>query len=168
VVQNPTQTQICWDRKAHCTLHQFAYKRVRLIFAYSHRQGIKPLRYFGWQLSAGQTYNESFSENKMDGLSNAFSDKFSRSYFAKAAMTFDIGKDRLLLNYDYNTYNNDTNNNSDGVYLFENPIGSSNFTLSQYNNLSTIKNKNYRNEVTATYQKKFYDKNQRRRKIFWA
>lgn len=118
-------------------------------------------RYFGWQLSAGQTYNESFSENKMDGLSNAFSDKFSRSYFAKAAMTFDIGKDRLLLNYDYNTYNNDTNNNSDGVYLFENPIGSSNFTLSQYNNLSTIKNKNYRNEVTATYQKKFYDKNQK-------
>ncbi|MBS1573060.1 MAG: TonB-dependent receptor, partial [Bacteroidetes bacterium] len=118
-------------------------------------------KYFGWQFSAGQSYNEGFVINDSEGISHVFSDKYSRGYFAKAAMTFDIGKDRLLLNYDFNTSNNDTYNNSNGVVLIENPVGSSNFFPANYNNLSKIKNISNRNEVTATYQKKFDDKNQK-------
>ncbi|MGX9985300.1 TonB-dependent receptor domain-containing protein [Soonwooa purpurea] len=118
-------------------------------------------KWFGWQFSAGQTYAEAFSSNEMDDLSKGFADKYSRGYFAKSAMTFDIGKDRLLLNYDYNTSNNDTYNNSDGTAQFETPIGSGNFVVADYLNLGKGKTKSDRNEITATYQKRFDDKNQK-------
>ncbi|WP_187478504.1 TonB-dependent receptor domain-containing protein [Amniculibacterium sp. G2-70] len=118
-------------------------------------------KFFGWQLSAGQNYNESFNENKMDGLSTAFSDKYARSYFVKAATTFDIGPDRLLLNYDYNNSNSDAYSNSDGTFLIENPAGSNVFLPEKYTNLSKSKTKTDRNEFTATYQKKFDDKNKK-------
>ena len=118
-------------------------------------------KWFGWQFSAGQTYAEAFSSNEMDDLSKGFADKYSRGYFAKGAMTFDIGKDRLLLNYDYNTSNNDTYNNSDGPAQFETPIGSGNFVVADYLNLGKGKTKSDRNEITATYQKRFDDKNQK-------
>lgn len=118
-------------------------------------------KFFGWQFSAGQTYAETFSRNIMDDLSNGFADKYGRGYFAKGAMTFDIGGDRLLLNYDYNTSNNDTYNTSDGTSLFETPIGSGNFVVANYLNTGKSKTKSDRNEVTATYQKRFADKSQK-------
>lgn len=118
-------------------------------------------KWFGWQFSGGQTYGESFSSNQMDDLSRSFGDKFSRGYFAKAALTFDIGKDRLLLNYDFYNSNNDSENNSDGRALFENPAGSSIFVPADYTNIGHSKSKSDRNEVTATYQKRFDDKNQK-------
>jgi hypothetical protein len=33
----------------------------------------------------------------------------NRGYFVKSALTFNIGKDRLLVNYDINHNNNETN-----------------------------------------------------------
>ncbi len=116
---------------------------------------------FGWQLSAGQTYGESFSSNQMDDLSRGFGDKYSRGYFAKAALTFDLGKDRLLLNYDYYNANNDSYNNSDGTSMVESPIGSGNNVVANYLNIGKSKTKSDRNEITATYQKRFDDKNQK-------
>lgn len=116
---------------------------------------------FGWQLSAGQTYGESLSKDAMDNLSNAFADKYARSYFAKGAMTFDIGIDRLLLNYDYYTSNNDAYTNSNGIFEVENPPSSGVFIPTDYLSFSKTKNKSDRNELTATYQKKFDDKNQK-------
>ncbi|MBS1548695.1 MAG: outer membrane beta-barrel protein [Bacteroidetes bacterium] len=118
-------------------------------------------KWFGWQFSAGQTYGESFSSNQMDDLSRGFNDKYARSYFAKAATTFDIGMDRLLLNYDFFTSNNDSYNHSDGIALLKNPGNGNLKELADYTNDGKSKNKSYRNEVTATYQKRFEDKNQK-------
>ncbi|MFW2134767.1 TonB-dependent receptor domain-containing protein [Chryseobacterium sp. TY4] len=118
-------------------------------------------KWFGWQLSAGQTYGESFSSNEMDDISKGFNDKYSRSYFTKAATTFDLGMDRLLLNYDFFVSNNDSYNTSDGSALFEYPENSNLFEDANYHNVGKSKNKNYRNEVTATYQKRFADKSQK-------
>lgn len=125
---------------------------------------------FGWQLSAGQTYTEGFSSNKMDDLSNNFSDRYARGYFTKAAMTFDLGKDRLLLNYDFYQNNNDALLTSSGIALYKNenfdpslPASETNPQLvpKSYANTGKSKNKSYRNEVAATYQKRFNDKNQK-------
>ncbi len=118
-------------------------------------------KWFGWQFSGGQTYGESFSSNKMDDLTRGFADKYSRGYFAKAALTFDLGKDRLLLNYDLYTSNNDSENDSDGRALFESPEGSANFVPADYTNIGSSKSRGDRNEFTATYQKRFDDKNQK-------
>lgn len=116
---------------------------------------------FGWQLSAGQTYGESFSSNNTDILSNGFYDKYARGYFAKAATTFDLGADRLLLNYDFYTSNNDSYNTVNGIAEFNYPINSNNSEVVNYLNLGKNKTENYRNEVTATYQKRFTDKSQK-------
>ncbi len=118
-------------------------------------------KWFGWQFSAGQTYNESFSSNEMDDVSKGFNDKYARSYFAKAATTFELGMDRLLLNYDFFNSNNDSYNTSEGTANFEYPQKSQNFVTAGYLNDGKSKNKNYRNEFTATYQKRFNDKNQK-------
>lgn len=113
---------------------------------------------FGWQLSVGQNYGESFSKNDMLGFSNAFADKISRNYFVKAATTFDIGMDRLLLNYDFYTANNDADNQSVGNFQLEYPVASNILYPANYLSLSQTKNKSNRNEFTVTYQKKFEDK----------
>ena len=118
-------------------------------------------KWFGWQLSTGQTYGESFGNNEMDDISKGFNDKYSRSYFVKAATTFDIGMDRLLLNYDFFTSNNDSYNISEGTANFEIPPSSGNVILTNYTNAGRSKSKNYRNEFTTTYQKRFNDKNQK-------
>lgn len=125
---------------------------------------------FGWQLSAGQTYAESFSSNKMDDLLDNFSDKYSRGYFAKAAVTFDLGKDRLLLNYDFYNNNNDALLTGSGISFYKNenfdpsqPISDTNpeKVVRDYANTGKSKNESYRNEIAATYQKRFNDKNQK-------
>ncbi|HBN6702011.1 TPA: outer membrane beta-barrel protein [Elizabethkingia anophelis] len=125
---------------------------------------------FGWQLSAGQTYTEAFSSNQMDDLSNNFVDRYARGYFTKAAMTFDLGKDRLLLNYDFYQNNNDGLLNGSGISLYKNenfdpslPVSETNpeQIAKAYVNTGKSKNKSYRNEVAATYQKRFNDKNQK-------
>lgn len=116
---------------------------------------------FGWQLSAGQTYGESFSSSNTDDISRGFYDKYARGYFAKAATTFDLGADRLLLNYDFYTSNNDSYINAAGTANFPDVANPSVLILEDYENNGKSKSKNYRNEVTATYQKRFSDKNQK-------
>lgn len=118
-------------------------------------------KWFGWQFSAGQNYNESFGSNELDDVSKGFNDKYGRSYFAKAATTFELGMDRLLLNYDFFNSNNDSYNTSEGVTLRKNPENLNIPEKTQYLNDGKSKNKNYRNEFTATYQKRFDDKNQK-------
>jgi hypothetical protein len=62
-------------------------------------------KYFGWQLNLGQNYRESAvsslqkQENGMNSLlSKTDADRTGRNNFIKSALTFDILKDRLLLN----------------------------------------------------------------------
>ena len=104
-------------------------------------------KYFGWQLNVGQNYREGMMRGNIDDLSLTNSDGQRRGYFAKAAMTFDIGMDRLLLNYDIYHNNNDN-------YTYS--IG--NFFGTPYQTEDDAKTLNLRNEAVVTYQKRFTDK----------
>ena len=57
----------------------------------------------------GQSYRESLKNNTIDVLSKNYTDRVGRSYFLTSAFTFDIGKDRLILNYDVRDNNNSNN-----------------------------------------------------------
>lgn len=113
-------------------------------------------KYFGWQVNFGQNYRESAQWSEISELSKAFTDRTGRGYFANAAMTFDLGKDRLLLNYEFNKNNNDNVVNSNG-FGFDDvnniiyPINSEDFGKTLIN----------RNDATVTYQKRFDDKNKK-------
>lgn len=119
-------------------------------------------KYFGWQLNFGQNYREAYRESIIDKVSNVFSEQVNRGYFVKSALTFDIGKDRLLINYDINHNNNDTDNQSFG-FTAEN-LGTTqnpNFILNDYTTRDFGKTKNWRKDLSATYQIKFDDKSKK-------
>jgi hypothetical protein len=107
-------------------------------------------KYFGWQLNFGQNYRENAiwttlekeENNSTSLLSGTDADRVGRNNFVKSAVTFDIGKDRLLLNYDVNYNNNDS-------YTRGNGVGFSTNDASRTDGL--------RQDVVATYQKKFKD-----------
>ncbi|WP_379968254.1 outer membrane beta-barrel protein [Epilithonimonas sp. UC225_85] len=111
-------------------------------------------KYFGWQVTFGQNYRENAQWSEVDDLSKNFSDKTGRGYFGNAAMTFDLGADRLLLNYELNKNNNDNVVSSNGFRLVNNilsPVNSEDFGKTFTN----------RNDATITYQKRFSDKNKK-------
>ncbi|WP_336963666.1 outer membrane beta-barrel protein [Chryseobacterium contaminans] len=121
-------------------------------------------KYFGWQLNVGQNYRESMMNTKQDDLLNGNTDRFARTYFAKTGVTFDLGQDRLLLNYDIYHNNNDNYTLSDGkgdrtydenspnkVYIRDYTFGSS----------DAARTNTVRQEAVVTYQKRFSDKSQK-------
>ncbi|HEU4497483.1 MAG TPA: outer membrane beta-barrel family protein, partial [Flavobacterium sp.] len=67
---------------------------------------------FGWQIQAGQNYNEGYQRSRFYNneivLSNNTTDRFNRSYFLKSGLKFDFNKDRLLVNYDIISNNNNS------------------------------------------------------------
>jgi hypothetical protein len=105
-------------------------------------------KYFGWQLNIGQNYRESAiwtslekeENNSMSLLSRTDADRVGRNNFIKSALTFDIGKDRLLLNYDL------TQNNNDSYTLGNGPGFSTN---------DASGSTGVRQDAVGTYQKKF-------------
>ncbi|MPS74193.1 MAG: TonB-dependent receptor [Chryseobacterium sp.] len=107
-------------------------------------------KWFGWQLNVGQSYNESETRSTIDEISRLYNDNYNRNQYLRSAFTFDVGQDRLLLNYNLTFGSSDRY--VDGYSLFEGKE-------------STTKDKtdqsNTRNEITATYQKKFDDKNKK-------
>lgn len=105
---------------------------------------------FAWQLNIGQNYREGMMNGTIDDLSGTFTDFYRRGYFAKAGMTFELGNDRLLLNYDVYHNNNDSYTLSHGKY---------NGNTFQSSDLAN--SLNLRNEAVATYQKRFDDKNKK-------
>jgi len=111
-------------------------------------------KYFGWQVNFGQNYRENAQWSEISDLSKNFTDKIGRGYFGNAAMTFDLGKDRLILNYELNKNNNDNAVASSGFGLINNiitPVNSEDFGKTFTN----------RNDATITYQKRFDDKNKK-------
>ncbi len=108
-------------------------------------------KYFGWQLNMGQNYRESamwssFVNDVIGGtrlLSATDSDRTNRTNFVKSAVTFDLKKDRLLLNYDVNYNNNGSDTQSNGP----------GFSTQDASN-----SKGWRQDAVATYQKRFDDK----------
>lgn len=60
---------------------------------------------FAWQFQAGQNYSETLQTTEFYIpsiiLSANSSDRIDRTYFIKSGLKFDLGNDRLLLNYDF-------------------------------------------------------------------
>lgn len=104
-------------------------------------------RWFGWQLNVGQSYTESETKSATDELLKIYNDNINRNQFLRSAFTFDIGADRLLLNYNI-TYGS-VDRYADVYSLSEGQESTSKDKVDQTSR---------RNEVTATYQKKFADK----------
>jgi Outer membrane protein beta-barrel family len=107
-------------------------------------------KYFGWQFNVGQSYRESalWSDVSSDPLIISDSDahRINRNNYLRSALTFDIGKDRLLLNYDLNYIKNTTNTLARG-FGFE--------------SLDEGKSKILRQDAVATYQKRFDNKDKK-------
>ena len=105
-------------------------------------------KYFGWQLNLGQNYRENAmwtaiekqENNTVSLLSKTDADRIGRNNFIKSALTFDIGKDRLLLNYDFTKNDNDSYTLGTG----------SGFTSNDFS-VST----GLRQDAVVTYQRKF-------------
>ncbi|MEC5395611.1 TonB-dependent receptor domain-containing protein [Bergeyella sp. RCAD1439] len=107
-------------------------------------------KWFGWQLNVGQNYRESTQRGNSDGITSMYNDRLGRGAFMKAALTFDIGQDRLILNYDLNHNNNDARINSNGLYQ-----------SARYERFDETSSLGSRQDFIATYQKKFDDKNKK-------
>ena len=107
-------------------------------------------KYFGWQLNVGENYRESMLRGEIDDLSSTNSDRFGRGYFAKAAITIDLGKDRLLLNYDIYHNNNDNYTLSNGR-----------FNGNSFQTNDAASSFNIRQEAVVSYQKRFEDRDKK-------
>lgn len=110
-------------------------------------------KYFGWQLNVGQNYRESFRDSRIGDITGITTENVQRGYFMKSALTFDIGRDKLLLNYDLNRNNNDAFSNSRG---FE-PLPGTVPALLDYTTNDRGETDNWRHDMSATYQVKFDD-----------
>ena len=117
---------------------------------------------FGWQLSVGQNYRESMLNSNQDNLMFANTDRIGRGYFAKSGLTFDLGEDRLLLNYDiyHNKNDNYTLSNGDGeIKVFNSPNPNDFYIRNfKFNSSDAANTNNLRQEAVATYQVRFDDK----------
>ncbi|REC75187.1 TonB-dependent receptor [Chryseobacterium elymi] len=118
-------------------------------------------KYFGWQLNVGQNYRESMLNGDQDVLLHNNTDRIGRGYFAKSGLTFDLGQDRLLLNYDIYHNNNDNYTASRG--LADIPVSLSPITYREadYEASDVAHTNNLRQEAVVTYQKRFSDKSQK-------
>ena len=101
---------------------------------------------FGWQIQAGQNYSEGYQRSNFYSpsvvLSQNVIDRTNRFYFIKSGLKFNFNKDRLLINYDFNTSKNNSNIDANGIGFV---------TLDESNT------KQNRNDVMITYQKRFND-----------
>lgn len=107
-------------------------------------------KWFGWQIQAGQNYNEGYQrtnfQNENVVLSKNVSDRINRFYFFKTGLKFDFKKDRLLVNYDFSTSNNNALVDASGLGFQ---------TSDKSNNVLD------RNDVAINYQKRFTDKSKK-------
>jgi hypothetical protein len=103
-------------------------------------------KWFGWQVQLGQNFNQGYQrtnfQNETTVLSKNTTDRENRFYFFKTGLKFDLKKDRLLVNYDFTTSNNNALIDASG-FGFETSDES--------------KNKLNRNDVALNYQKRFDD-----------
>lgn len=116
---------------------------------------------FGWQLNVGQNYRESMLNTDQDGLLHSNTDRYGRGYFAKSGITFDLGQDRLLLNYDIYHNNNDNYTLSDGLADILTQKNPDVYKEGKYDSYDAANTNNIRQEAVVTYQKRFSDKAQK-------
>ncbi len=112
-------------------------------------------KYFGWQLRVGQNYRESKLFSNQDYLAFTDTDRVGRGAFAKAGLTFDLGMDKILVNYDVYQNNNDNQTLSSGSFTLPGNI------INEFTALDAAKTNSLRQEGVLTYQKRFDDKNRK-------
>ncbi|WP_276875141.1 TonB-dependent receptor domain-containing protein [Chryseobacterium joostei] len=116
---------------------------------------------FGWQLNVGQNYRESMLSSQQENILDANSDRLARGYFAKAGATFDLGQDRLLLNYDIYHNNNDNYTLSSGIANILVSTKPNVYKEGLFDAYDAANTNNVRQEAVVTYQKRFSDKSQK-------
>lgn len=121
---------------------------------------------FGWQLNVGQNYRESMLDTNQNDLLRSNTDRYGRGYFAKSGLTFDLGQDRLLVNYDLYHNNNDNYTLSNGDGQEKKPIVNTNPQQYTYRDFifdasDAAHTLNTRQEAVITYQKRFTEKTQK-------
>ncbi|PWN61401.1 TonB-dependent receptor domain-containing protein [Chryseobacterium oncorhynchi] len=116
---------------------------------------------FGWQLNVGQNYRESMLSSQQENILDANSDRLARGYFAKAGATFDLGQDRLLLNYDIYHNNNDNYTLSNGIANILVSAKPNVYKEGLFDAYDAANTNNVRQEAVVTYQKRFSDKSQK-------
>ena len=112
-------------------------------------------KYFGWQFRVGQSYRESEMISNQDNLVFSNTDRIARGTFAKAGVTFDLGNDKLLLNYDVYSNNNDNVTLSNGSFRLPSDL------INNFTALDAAKTNSLRQEAVITYQKRFDEKNKK-------
>lgn len=112
-------------------------------------------KYFGWQLRVGQSYRESEMVSNQDNLVFSNTDRIARGTFAKAGVTFDLSNDKLLLNYDVYSNNNDNVTLSNGSFRLPSDL------INNFTALDAAKTNSLRQEAVITYQKRFDEKNKK-------
>ncbi|MGK6343142.1 outer membrane beta-barrel protein [Chryseobacterium sp. DT-3] len=118
-------------------------------------------KYFGWQLNVGQNYRESMLNGDQDVLLHNNTDRIGRGYFAKSGLAFDLGQDRLLLNYDIYHNNNDNYTASKGLADIPVSFNPVKYREADYEASDVAHTNNLRQEAVVTYQKRFSDKSQK-------
>lgn len=107
-------------------------------------------KWFGWQLQVGQNYNEGYQrtnfQNESVVLSKNITDRVNRFYFIKSGVKFDLKKDRLLVNYDYTTSNNNAQVDAEGL---------------GFQSIDNSDNGLDRKDLAVNYQKRFTDKSKK-------
>ncbi|GEN73130.1 outer membrane beta-barrel family protein [Chryseobacterium lathyri] len=116
---------------------------------------------FGWQLNVGQNYRESMLNGDQDVLLHNNTDRIGRGYFAKSGLTFDLGQDRLLLNYDIYHNNNDNYTASTGLADIPVSLNPVTYREADYEASDVAHTNNLRQEAVVTYQKRFSEKSQK-------
>ncbi|WP_223609055.1 outer membrane beta-barrel family protein [Chryseobacterium sp. OSA05B] len=116
---------------------------------------------FGWQLNVGQNYRESMLNGDQDVLLHNNTDRIGRGYFAKSGLTFDLGQDRLLVNYDIYHNNNDNYTASRGLADIPVSLNPITYREADYEASDVAHTNNLRQEAVVTYQKRFSDKSQK-------
>lgn len=122
-------------------------------------------KYFGWQLNFGQNYRESMLNSNQNDLLRSNTDRIGRGYFAKSGLTFDLGQDRLLVNYDiyHNNNGNYTLSDGEGTEKIKDKIDPTKYHFRDFifDASDAAYTNNLRQEAVVTYQKRFTDKSQK-------
>ncbi|CAH0125091.1 outer membrane beta-barrel family protein [Chryseobacterium sp. Bi04] len=116
---------------------------------------------FGWQLNIGQNYRESMLNTQQDNLLSGNTDRYARGYFAKSGVTFELGQDRLLLNYDIYHNNNDNYTLSNGLADLLVSQDPDVYKEARFEAFDAARTNSLRQEAVVTYQKRFADKSQK-------
>ncbi|NAW51983.1 outer membrane beta-barrel protein [Elizabethkingia argentiflava] len=111
-------------------------------------------KWMGWQLTAGHSYRESFRISQADDILNSFYDRYLRGYFTKLYLRFNIGKDLLLLNYNFNPSHDKNDIQASGIQIV-------NKVADIFQDTGNSKNLSYRHEGVVNYQKKFNNPDQK-------